>query len=129
MVMCRTKWNLRVKRLSMRGLVGSKVVNGEGAPLVVYHGATKLFTRFDPKMIGARDPGFFGAGFYFAPDEESAQGYADSASEADGLSDAGVVIPAWVSLQNPFVWDMAPGDGASATRKALADFGIQRSSV
>ena len=112
-----------------RWFADSKVVDAEGKPLVVYHGAASGFTEFKKKNIGARDPGFFGSGFYFAPDEDSAQGYADSASEADGGTKSGEVIDAYVSLKNPFIWDMEPGDGAKATRAALAKFGVDRSSV
>lgn len=113
----------------LRWFADSKVVDAEGKPLVVYHGAASGFTEFKKKNIGARDPGFFGSGFYFAPDEDSAQGYADSASEADGGTKSGEVIDAYVSLKNPFIWDMEPGDGAKATRAALAKFGVDRSSV
>lgn len=107
----------------------SKVVDANGKPLVVYHGAAEDFTAFDAGKIGLRDPGFFGAGFYFSPDEEVAQSYADSAAEDSDL-DIGdsAVIPAYVSLQNPFIWDSSPA-GAPATRSALAEFGIKRDSV
>ena len=107
----------------------SKVVDAQGKPLVVYHGAAEDFTAFDAGKIGLRDPGFFGAGFYFSPDEEVAQSYADSAAEDSDL-DIGdsAVIPAYVSLQNPFIWDSSPA-GAPATRSALAEFGIKRDSV
>jgi hypothetical protein len=108
----------------------SKVVDKDGNPLVVYHGAAKGFTQFNPKKIGARDPGFFGAGFYFTPDEEAAWSYASSASEADRTDEGKAkVIPAFISLQKPFIWDMEAGDGAKATRQALQGMGIERSSV
>lgn len=106
----------------------SKVVDAEGKPLVVYHGAAEGFDTFDERKIGDRDPGFFGAGFYFTPDEGEAQDYADSAAEADGEGNA-TVLPVFVSIQNPFVWDMEAGDGAKATRQALLAMGIERSSV
>lgn len=107
----------------------SKVVDEQGRPLVVYHGTAADFEAFDPKRLGARDAGFFGRGFYFAPDEDTAQGYADSAAEDDGLPiENSAVIPGYVALQNPFVWDMAD-DGAASTRAALASFGIKRESV
>ena len=107
----------------------SKVVDSEtGEPLVVYHGAATGFSTFDERKIGDRDPGFFGDGFYFTPNEGEAQDYADSAADADG-ADGGEVIQAFLAIQNPFVWDMEAGDGAKATRHALAAMGIARSSV
>ena len=106
----------------------SQVVDADGKPLVVYHGAATGFSTFDERKIGDRDPGFFGAGFYFTPNEGEAQDYADSAVDADG-ADGGEVIPAFLAIQNPFVWDMEAGDGAKATRHALAAMGIARSSV
>lgn len=107
----------------------SKVVDANGKPLVVYHGAAQGFTAFDPKRVGVRDPGFFGSGFYFTPDEDTAQGYADSAAEDAGTDISGsVVMPAFVSLKNPFVWDMAD-TGADATRRALAFAGVERQNV
>lgn len=106
----------------------SKVVDAEGKPLVVYHGTNAKITEFKNAKKGERDPGFFGNGFYFTPNEDDALNYADSAAEADGAGES-TVIPVYLSLQNPFVWDMEAGDGAKATRNALASMGIQRSSV
>ena len=106
----------------------SKVVDAEGKPLVVYHGTNAKITEFKNSKKGARDPGFFGKGFYFTPNEDAAFNYADSAAEADGTGES-AAIPVYLSLQNPFVWDMEAGDGAKATRNALASMGIQRSSV
>lgn len=107
----------------------SKVVDENGEPLVVYHGAPAGFTVFDIKKQGARDPGFYGKGFYFTPDKDDAFGYADSAAEADGTDvNSGAAIPVYVSLQNPFLWDMSP-DATGRTREALSEVGINRSYV
>jgi hypothetical protein len=106
----------------------SKVVDENGDPLVVYHGTNADITEFKNAKIGARDPGFFGKGFYFTPSEDDALNYADSAAEADGKGEA-KAIPVYLSLQNPFVWDMEAGDGAKATLKALRDMGLERSFV
>ena len=109
---------------------GSKVVDDQGRPLVVYHGAAEGFTEFKTSKIGSRDPGFFGSGFYFSPNEDDARSYADSAADADGTPiEDGEVMPVYLSLQNPFVWDMEAGEGAKATRNVLAAMGIHRSSV
>ena len=105
----------------------SKVVDADGKPLVVYHGTNQTITAFDPAKIGTRDAGFFGSGFYFTPEEGQALDYADTAVEDTGEGDA-VAMPLYVSLQNPFIWDMSDA-GADATRAALATFGIKRDSV
>lgn len=104
----------------------SKVIDNAGQPLVVYHGTNQSVTEFDPARVGLRDAGFFGAGFYFTPDETVAQEYADSA--ADTGEGVPVAMPLYVALQNPFVWDMSE-ENADATRAALAAAGIRRTSV
>lgn len=105
----------------------SKVVNADGNPLVVYHGTSLEFQTFDNGKLGSRDPGFFGEGHYFTPDKEGALDYADSAAQ-DAGAEAGKVLETYVSIKNPFVWDMSDA-GASATRQALAGMGIKRDSV
>lgn len=107
----------------------SKVVDADGRPLVVYHGTNQAITAFDPARIGLRDPGFFGSGFYFTPDEVVAQDYASGEFDPPGpRPEVQEVIPVYLSLQNPFVWDMSD-EGAQATRAALAAAGIRRESV
>lgn len=110
-----------------RWFAGSKVVDTQGKPLVVYHGTNQTITAFDLAKIGTRDAGFFGSGFYFTPDENQALDYADTAVEDTGEGEA-VAMPLYASLQNPFIWDMSDA-GAGATRAALAAFGIKRDSV
>ena len=75
----------------------SKVVDENGAPLVVYHGTTADISAFDPARIGATtDDGDFGAGFYFTTDQGVASSYA---GEQPGSN----VVPVLLSLQNPLV--------------------------
>ena len=120
-------WSAEGVRNFWRWFGDSKVVDAEGRPLVVYHGTNQAIGSFDPARIGSRDAGFFGAGFYFTPDENTALDYADTAVEDTGEGEA-TVMPVYVSLQNPFVWDMSD-EGADATRAALASFGIRRDNV
>jgi hypothetical protein len=88
----------------------SKVVDGDGKPLVVYHGTDKDFAAFNPANIGDN----FGVdeeGFFFTDSKIRASGYADPASEflAAGMSDprqqdpkAGSnVMPVYLSIQRP----------------------------
>lgn len=107
----------------------SKVVDENGQPLVVYHGTNADFTEFDASRLGSRDAGFYGAGFYFTPDQVDAEAYADTAVEDSGEGES-TVFETYVSLQNPFIWDMSyDGEGADATRAALAEMGIKREST
>jgi uncharacterized protein (TIGR02996 family) len=75
----------RPEQMSMRGRVRRAVrlarrpVRLAGGPLdrpVVWHGSKfGYFGRFDPAMQGETDEGFYGRGFYFSPDRESAEEY------------------------------------------------------
>lgn len=54
----------------------SMVVDGNGEPLVLYHGSSKKFDKFDiTKVGGNKDSGFFGKGFYFTPHRGLAEKY------------------------------------------------------
>lgn len=105
----------------------SKVVDEQGKSLVVYHGTNKSFEVFDIKRVGQRDFGFFGDGIYFTADRDEALNYAESAVEDRGAGQA-QVVDAYVSMQNPFVWDMTES-GAKRTREKLAAFGVKRDNV
>lgn len=58
----------------------SMVVDENGEPLVLYHGSSNKFDRFDITKVGAssgenKDSGFFGKGFYFTPHRGLAEKY------------------------------------------------------
>lgn len=79
---------------------GSKVVNDDGSPRVVYHGTAADFEAFSPSKIGTGgDSGFLGSGFYFGNNSYIARSY--SMMRAGGNER---VIEAYLSLQNPFMW-------------------------
>ncbi|WP_455233387.1 ADP-ribosyltransferase-containing protein [Geopseudomonas aromaticivorans] len=59
---------------------GSKVVNGRGEPLVVYHGTDEAFTAFNTD----------GEGAFFTTNREAAEDYGDR------------VVAVYLSLQNPY---------------------------
>ena len=56
----------------------SKVIDENGEPLVVYHGGTRDFDKFDSNKIGYTDSGFYGYGFYFSPSSEIAELYGNA---------------------------------------------------
>jgi hypothetical protein len=81
----------------------SKIVNPDGSPMVLYHGSPNGgFTEFskDHRGTGADNEfgyGDWGNGFYFTPDEDTAQEYAD----ADGDSPNPQVYSVYLKMDNP----------------------------
>lgn len=58
---------------------GSQVVDGQGKPLVVYHGTNRAFDAFDPqRQRTVRNEQFQGDGFFFTEDPDTAALYADA---------------------------------------------------
>lgn len=95
----------------------SKVVDADGKPLVVYHGTTGDFSAFDMSKVGANDHGWYGRGVYLSADPGTASAYTNYAGVKAGAklseqSAGGNVVPAYVSLQNPYTW---PDGRAAAT--------------
>ena len=110
----------------------SKVVDKEGRPLVVYHGTDKDFNAFDRRKHGSKDHGWYGVGHYFTPHTDTASAYADYGNEYDPRakysSSAPVVMPVYLSIQNPFIWDNTMSaakslDEAKMITKSLTDLG------
>ncbi|KGO33050.1 hypothetical protein JT06_16820, partial [Desulfobulbus sp. Tol-SR] len=75
---------------------GSKVVDADGAPLVVYHGTTSSFDEFKSNY---RKNEQFGFGIHLTDDPEFASRYADKDLQGRKKG-AGNVIPAYVSAKN-----------------------------
>lgn len=73
----------------------SKVVDGNGEPLVVYHGTGARFTEFEHRG-DSRTGAALGIGFYFATDRSVASGYERG---------EGQVMDAYLSIQNPLDTD------------------------
>ncbi len=77
----------------------SKVVDEKGEPLVVYHGTGGDFDVFDMSK-GGKNFGQVEPFAFFSNDREMASRYAVHAQQVGGTAN---VIPAYVSLQNPFI--------------------------
>lgn len=76
----------------------SKVVDGKGRPLVVYHGTESDFSAFSPEKIGSRtDSGFLGRGFYFSDDAR----VGDIAPSEFASGTTGAVMPVYLRMENP----------------------------
>ena len=73
---------------------GSKVVDKNGIPLIVYHGTQDMiFTEFDLNKTGSStDTGMYGKGFYFT----------DSKNEAIRYSRGGRLIAVYLSMKRPY---------------------------
>jgi hypothetical protein len=81
----------------------SKVVDGNGRPLVVYHGTNKKFTVFDINKAGGNYKHVASkAGFFFVSSKQSAKFYAEDVRDEQEAGRARVVS-AYLSLQNPLV--------------------------
>lgn len=77
----------------------SKVVDGNGEPLVVYHGTGARFSEFSYDELGSREGSFF-----FAQNLEDAQGYA-----------SGIVMPVFLNLRNPISFNDIPAEVFDST--------------
>lgn len=80
----------------------SKVVDGDGKPLVVYHGTAADFDAFDATRFGQNDSGWYGRGVYVSADKSMAEAYAGWDEMSGSAPEGGNVMPVYVSLQNPY---------------------------
>lgn len=79
----------------------SKVVDGSGKPLVVYHGSRADILSFDPAMA----PETRAKGMFFSPDKGTASAFA--------IGDGGNVAPVYLSMQNPLEFEFNAAQYAS----------------
>ena len=78
---------------------GSKVVDQNGDPLVVYHGTRGTFYVFDGSKSGSNlDFGTMGKGFYFTTDRQNAENIAKNNNTGNGDP---VVMECFLSIKNP----------------------------
>lgn len=90
----------------------SKVVDSEGKPRVLYHSTTGDFSEFE---YGRRASGnMLGKGFYFGG-YELAEGYSDT--NVPGTN----IIPAYLSIKNPFYGELTEDDVAKI-KSAMPEF-------
>ena len=83
----------------------SQVVDGQGRPLIVYHGTGTSIEEFLPEFTGQGNDQY-GSGFYFTTDRETAEGYTtrtlNNQSKPGGMDNPNV-IPAYLNIRNPLV--------------------------
>ena len=88
---------------------GSRVVNEDGSPMLVFHGTADDFDEFDINQFAKTDHGWFGQGFYFGSDPKEADAYARKITRKPRSTKTvidktgGHIIPAFLSIKNPFV--------------------------
>ncbi len=70
---------------------GSKVVDSQGRPLVVYHKTNDDIDEFKMDKIGKSDYGYAGRGFYFLPFPLAGYTYGNT------------TMPVYLSLKNPYI--------------------------
>ncbi|KGO33058.1 hypothetical protein JT06_16780, partial [Desulfobulbus sp. Tol-SR] len=82
---------------------GSKVVDENGAPLVVYHGTNNGFAEFSDKMKSSKtgNPNAQ-LGYFFTESPKEASRYTEAWGKANGR-----VIPAYLSISNPYTMPYA----------------------
>lgn len=73
---------------------GSKVVDENGQPMVMYHGSSKVFDAFDTSKIKANETDAPFNGFWFSEDPETSPAFHDPTN----------IIPVYLSIRNPADW-------------------------
>jgi hypothetical protein len=82
---------------------GSKVVDKNGQPKVVYHGTGGDVDSFDLNQAGSNiDSGWLGKGIYLTDNAIVADYYSDVAGRKSGKGSN--VMPLFASMQNPYKW-------------------------
>jgi hypothetical protein len=97
----------------------SKVTDGNGEPLVLYHGTAEQFTIFDQSRPG-RSTGHTTAplGVFLTNDGTLAKAYAEKAT--DGMPGLTNVMPLFASIKNPYRMSVAESQSLDSFEKAIA---------
>ncbi|MBF1489478.1 MAG: hypothetical protein HXN77_03115, partial [Prevotella pallens] len=77
--------------LSILQTNSSKVVDGNGEPMVAYHGSNNEFTKFDTARIGSSTGTSDGRGFYFTTDKDYANSFGKD----------GNILSVFLNIDNP----------------------------
>lgn len=86
----------------------SKLVDGSGAPLVLYHGTKSDFSEFKKHAAAKFDAGWFGSqGIYVSGSADLASAYAMRESNGSLTDRAANVMPVFVKIENPFRVNMS----------------------
>lgn len=80
----------------------SKVRDGNGNLLTVYHGTGETFTKFEKEMIGSNFDQDV-QGFFFTDDIEQAEDYANTTSYGMPRQNPGNVMETYLNITNPLI--------------------------
>lgn len=95
----------------------SKVVDDSGQPVAMYHGTASIFSSFSDKHYRAVNRGYWGNGFFFTPNKQVAEGYAEKASELLGGTPR--IVTVYLVAKNPEYEDFHPyGNGSGVIDSA-----------
>ena len=97
---------------------GSKVVDENGEPLVVYHGTDADFTSFDLKQAGKNDKGWYGKGLYFTPHNHWT--FAEDSATRNGGNPH--IMPVFLRIKDP-AYGLARAEQGSNLVGSAADRG------
>ncbi|KJU80975.1 hypothetical protein N619_00995 [Ectopseudomonas oleovorans] len=97
----------------------SKVTDGSGEPMVLYHGTAEQFTIFDQSRSG-RSTGHTTAplGVFLTNDGTLAKAYAEKAT--DGMPGLANVMPLFASIKNPYRMSVGESQSLDSFEKAIA---------
>lgn len=97
----------------------SKVTDGNGEPLVLYHGTAEEFSVFEQGRAG-RSTGHATAplGIFMTTDREVAKAYAEKAT--DGMPGLANVMPLFASIKKPYRMSLAESQALDTAEAAIA---------
>jgi hypothetical protein len=99
---------------------GSKAVNEDGSPLVLYHGTTADFDEFKrdaKKRNRTGNPD----GFYFSPDASDTTEYLKENYDSDKYDEGSNVMPVYISVKRPFNYSGTRDFGKTPINAAMVD--------
>jgi hypothetical protein len=82
---------------------GSKIVDANGKPLVLYHGTTKNFAEFKmgPDIEAPNGASAKALGFFFTGEADTAEGFISHPELSNAYADGGHVMPVYLAVRNP----------------------------
>ena len=97
----------------------SKLTDGNGEPLVIFHGSPNEFSVFDQARAGeSTGHSVAPLGIFLTADKQHARGHAENVS--GGLPGNAAVMPLFASIKNPYRMSVAESQSLDSFEKAIA---------
>ena len=97
----------------------SKVTDGNGEPIVIFHGSPNEFSVFDQGRAGeSTGHSIAPLGIFLTADKQHARGHAENVS--GGLPGNAAVMPLFASIKNPYRMSVAESQSLDSFEKAIA---------